>query len=99
MTISNQPEEIRHDHPFGMRLDFFLTVQSNTIRARDKHPDFTDCRFKLLALLAEELGEAARAAYEGDPEGFRRELVDMVSLIQRNFEGDMKQGANICGDI
>lgn len=89
MTWANQVEEIKPAYRSSTaREAFFIAVQKNTLRARTKHPHLADSPQHFVSLLMEEVGEAAKALNDGDMEGFKRELVDAVSLVQRLFEGD-----------
>ena len=69
-------------------ISFAALVEKNTERARIKHTEFPhDNPAEILALLMEELGEAAKAYNDGDKSVFMRELVDMVTVVQRAWEG------------
>ena len=69
-------------------ISFAAVVEKNTERARIKHPEFPhDKPAEILALLMEEVGEAAKAHNDGDEEGFGRELIDVATVVQRAREG------------
>lgn len=58
-------------------------------RQGNLHPGFWEggpTEDRMIAVLTEEVGEVARAVNEGDPEGFRDELVQTITVCVRCIE-------------
>ena len=63
-------------------------IEAAVNRAREKHQPFTTQAFSAFCIMAEEIGEAARAKMEGDAAQFEAECLDSIAVLVRMIEGD-----------
>lgn len=75
-----------------MKAKILSEVVEAIQRAKNKHPRFAAHLFQAVSLVAEELGEMAKAVNDGNIEQVRTEALDTIAVLVRTVEIIEEQG-------